>query len=102
MIVIEKNPGEKIPYEVHGTKVTFDDELTLNLAKLERDWPIHREVYYDADGELITGIQAATALVAEIDIPEAQYETTGSEDEEERVKKPIDMDAVTLTLWAID
>ena len=102
MIVIEKNAGPKVPFEERGTKVTFDDELTLNLAKLERDWPIHREVYFDADGELITGIQAATALVAEIDIPEAQYETIGSEGEETTVRKPIDMDAVTLTLWAVD
>ena len=38
MKVIEKNEGAKIPYEVKGTKIVFnDDELTLNLSRYERD-----------------------------------------------------------------
>ena len=33
MIVIEKNEGIKIPYSVSGEKITFNDDLTINLAK---------------------------------------------------------------------
>ena len=31
MIVKEKNEGAKIPYTVKGSKITFDDEIMLNL-----------------------------------------------------------------------
>ena len=41
MIVIEKNVGPKIPYEVNGTKITFDDDLMLNLAKRQDEEPVH-------------------------------------------------------------
>ena len=34
MIVREINEGPKISYEVDGTKICFDDDLSLNLAKL--------------------------------------------------------------------
>ena len=34
MKVVEVNVGEKIPYTVSKTKVTFDDELMLNLCLL--------------------------------------------------------------------
>ena len=37
MIIVEKNPGQKIDYEVNKTKITFDDDLTLNLAKREEE-----------------------------------------------------------------
>ena len=37
MIVIEKNQGPKIEYEVNGTKICFDDDLTINLKKREED-----------------------------------------------------------------
>ena len=40
MIVIDKNQGTKIPYEITGTKITFDDDLTINLAKRQEDWPV--------------------------------------------------------------
>ena len=37
MIIVEKNTGPKIPYEVNGTVITFDDELSLKLQKLQKD-----------------------------------------------------------------
>ena len=44
MIVIEKNEGPKIDYEIQNTatkkKITFDDDLTINLAKREEDWAV--------------------------------------------------------------
>ena len=42
MIIVEKNPGQKIDYEVNKTKLTFDDDLTLNLAKREEDYACQR------------------------------------------------------------
>ena len=61
MIVIEKNAGPKIPYEVEDTKITFDDELTLKLAKLQKDDPVHKTICYDEDGDLMIGTAGATS-----------------------------------------
>ena len=55
MIIIEKDTGPKIPYSVRTTKVTFDDDLTINLAKREQDWPVHIDICTDVDGELVIG-----------------------------------------------
>ena len=117
MIVIEKNEGPKIPYSVRTTKVTFDDDLTINLAKREQDWAVHIDICTDADGELVIGAAVGRMYVAEIDIPARRYEIvpssvseeqteSGDEDlpdegSEERVPVPLDMNNVTLSLWAI-
>ena len=99
MIIIEKNEGTKIPYEVSGTKICFDDDLTLNLAKRQKDDCVeHIDVCSDWDGDLTTSTKGAKAYVAQIDIPAAEYEG----EDEEQVKKDLDMDKVTLTLWSID
>lgn len=105
MIIIEKNAGPKIPYEVDGTKITFDDELTLKLAKLEKDEHVHKDICYDEDGDLTTGTAGARAYVAEIDIPPRQYiqpDPEEGEDPQPPVPVPLDMDTVTLTLWAVE
>ena len=52
MIIVEKNHGQKIDYEVNKTKLTFDDDLTLNLAKREEDYAVHIDVCFDEDGAL--------------------------------------------------
>lgn len=105
MIVVEKNVGEKIEYEVNGTKVCFDDDLTINLKKREEDWPVHIDVCYDGDENLVIGTAAGRAYVAEIDIPARQYITPDpveGEEPEPPTPVPLDMDTVTLTLWAIN
>lgn len=101
MIVINKNDGTKIPYEVTGKKICFDDDLTINLSKRQEDWPVHIDVCYDDDGCLVIGAAAGRAYVAEIDIPAKEYENSEGEDEAPAAK-PLDMDNVTLSLWAID
>ena len=101
MIIIEKNAGEKIPYEVNGKKVTFDDDLTINLAKRQKDDPEHIDVCFDRDGELVIGTAAGRAYVAEIDIPAREYTTPEGEDEQPE-PVPLDMETVTLSLWAIE
>ena len=102
MIVIEKNAGTKIPYEVSGTKITFDDELTLKLAKLQKDDPVHKDICYDSEGDLCIGTKEGKYYVAEIDIPAIEYEIEGEGEDQELIPKPLDMDEVTLTLWSID
>jgi hypothetical protein len=120
MIVVNKQPGEKIPYSVSGAKITFDDELMLNLAKYERDDPTHIDVCYSEDGFLVASCAGARKYVAEIDVPAREYvditideseaEASGEADESgdgawtnETLRMPVefDMDKVTLTLWAV-
>ena len=43
--VVEKTEGEHISYEVNKNKITFgDDELTINLAAKERDYPVMLDI----------------------------------------------------------
>ncbi len=106
MIIVEKNEGTKIDYEVKKAKITFDDDLTINLQKRQEDWDVHIDVCYDGDGELVLGAAAGRSYVAEIDIPARTYTETESEEGLEEpttlTPDPLDMDKVTLTLWAID
>lgn len=105
MIVIEKNVGAKIDYEVTGQKICFDDDLTINLKKREEDWAVHIDVCFDADGNLVVGTAAGRAYVAEIDIPAREYiypELVEGEDPEPPTPVPLDMDKVTLSLWAVE
>lgn len=111
MIVIEKNEGTKIPYEVSGTKIDFDDGmLTMKLERYQKDWPIHKDICMDADGNLTMGVDDGLYYVAEVDIPAREYqepevdsqsEGEGAEEGAAPAPLPLDMDKVTLTLWAI-
>ena len=109
MIIVEMNEGQKIEYEIQNTatkkKITFDDDLTINLAKREEDWPVHIDVCYDEDRELVIGTAAGRAYVAEIDIPAREYEyheAGEGEEPEPPTPVPLDMDKVTLSLWSIE
>ena len=121
MNIVEKNEGRKIEYEVNGAKVCFDDDLTINLAKRQEDYDVHIDICFDKDKNLVIGTAAGRAYVAEIDIPARRYERVpdedymipygdgsggdGTIDGEEHYKTvpvPLDMDNVTLSLWAIE
>ena len=110
IIVAEKNEGEKIPYEVSGTKIIFgDDELMVNCKSRERDYAVTLDVCKDTADGLTVGVNTeAREYVAQVTIPARQYEEvdTGEEDEDgkpikERVPLPFDMKKCTLTLWAL-
>lgn len=105
MIIVEMNEGQKIEYEIQNTatkkKITFDDDLTINLAKREEDWPVHIDVCYDEDENLVIGTAAGRAYVAQIDIPARQY-TPGETEEDPPVPVPLNLDNVTLSLWSIE
>ena len=97
--VIEKNEGKKIEWEQSGTRLYFgDDELMLNAAKYQKDWPVSVDVCKDRAGNLTIGTESALRYVAQVEIPAAQY----TEDAENREQLPLDMGDVTLTLWSID
>lgn len=100
MIIVEKDPGPKIPYEVTGKKICFDDDLSLNLGKRQEDEPVHIIICLNKARALVIGTEDSWAYVAEIDIPAKEYEEPETE-EETPVAKPLDMDKVTLTLWAL-
>jgi len=108
MIVVNKNEGPKIDYEVKNTStkkaITFDDDLSINLIKREQDWPVHIDVCFDENGWLTIGTAAGRRYVAEIDIPARQYtEETDPEDPEQTIRTPVplNLDNVTLSLWAL-
>jgi hypothetical protein len=109
MIIVEKNEGPKIDYEVKNTAtkktICFDDDLTINLIKREQDWAVHIDVCFDRDGELVIGTAAGRAYVAEIDIPARRYEEEADPEDPEKtilVPLPLDLDLVTLSLWAVE
>lgn len=112
MIVLEKNEGLKLPYEVIGTKLFLNDEIILNLAKYQRDWPVTMDVCLNQDNMLVLGAATGLYYAAQVYIPACEYEAAeepvmydedhmgGSTKPAEKL--PLDMEKVKLILWAID
>lgn len=110
IIVVEKNEGEKIAYEVSGTKIIFgEDELMVNIKSRERDEEVTLDICKDTQDGLTVGVNTeAREYVAQVTIPARGYEIvdTGEQDEDgnpimERKALPFDMKKCTLTLWAL-
>lgn len=130
MIVVEKNEGAKIPYTQNGTVVSFaDGRLSLDCALYQKDWDVHLDVCENTDGNLVMGTESGQKYIAQLDIPAREYlypepaetaetapaipadldgeetETVAVEPEhtetEPPVALPLDMEKVTLSLWAI-
>lgn len=112
MNVIEVNEGAKIPYSVSKTKITFDDELMLNVQKLERDFDVVVDICIDKYGMVTTGLGVKYA--AQIEIPARKYtekvEQNPNYDPEDETSQetittkepvPFSMANVTLKLYAI-
>ena len=106
--------SEFIPYVVKGSKITFDDEVMLNVARYERDEPNHIDVCRDRDGNLVSGVipGIAESYVAQIDIPARRYQDIpapadagegGGESAGGTTREalPFDMNKCTLTLWKL-
>lgn len=110
IIVVEKNEGGKIPYEVSGTKIIFgEDELMVNLKTRQRDYETTLDICKDKENGLTVGVNtSSTEYVAQVTIPAREYEIidTGKQDEDgnpvmEKNPLPFDMKKCTLTLWAL-
>lgn len=112
MIVLEKNEGLKLPYEVVGTKLFLNDEIILNLAKYQRDWPVTMDICLNQDNMLVLGAATGLYYAAQVYIPACEYEAVDEPvmyDEDHMggstkpaEKLPLDMEKVKLILWAID
>lgn len=123
--VIEKNAGEKIAFEQSGTRLIFgDDEIMLNAAKYQKDWPVEVDICRDKADNLTIGTASGLRYVAQVMIPAATYtetvieepeapeaDTEGTEQTEnggmnqqnvQRDKNPLDMGDVTVVLWSIE
>ena len=116
--VKEINEGRKIAWKQDGTKLTFgDDELMVNCAAYQRDWPVHLDICGDADGNLVIGTGTGRYYVAQVDIPAREYAEpepveavalaegdAGADTQQSAMAEPLplEMSGVTLTLWAID
>lgn len=105
MNIIEKEVGTKISYSLSDTKLTFNDEITLDLSKYERDFAVHLDVCMNSYGMLTMGL--SSNYVAQIDILERQYTyTDGGFDEHglpTQIKTAVAFNTtnVTLTLWKV-
>lgn len=107
MIIVNKNEGPKISYSISGNVISFrDGELTLDLEKYERDFPVHIDICENEFNMLAVGI--SRRYVAQIDIPAREYEFVENGTDEQgnpkydKVAVPFPMDKVTLTLWTIE
>jgi hypothetical protein len=100
--IIEKNEGPKIAYEENSTMVFLGDyEIMINMAKYQRDWPVHIDICSNRDNQLVVGTGEGLYYVAQFDIPAIKY--TEPETEEEIPEPlPIDMSEVVLTLWSLE
>jgi len=123
--VIEKNAGEKIAFEQSCTRLIFgDDEIMLNAAKYQKDWPVEVDICRDKADNLTIGTASGLRYVAQVMIPAATYTETVIEEPEapeadaegteqtenggmnqqnvQRDKNPLDMGDVTVVLWSIE
>jgi len=107
MNIIEKNSGTKVDYTIEENKISFrQGEVTLDLSKYERDFPVHVDICRNQFDMLTFGL--SEKYVAQIDIPAREYEMVeNGADEEgnprfEKVVVPFDISKVTLTLWSLE
>jgi len=110
IIVVEKNEGKKIAYDVSTTKIIFgDDDLMVNIKNRERDEEVTLDICKDTQDGLTVGVNTeAREYVAQVIIPARGYEIvdTGEKDEDgktitKREPVPFDMKKCTLVLWAL-
>ena len=107
MIVINKQEGPHVDFEVKDTVLSFrNGELEIDLADQQGGYPVHFDISLTQDDTLVIG--SAFRYVAEIDIParvnKLNYKEKQADDlgivQAYRTTEPFDIEQVTLTLWA--
>jgi hypothetical protein len=106
MKIEQKNEGKKIKYAVNNSTIIFDETISVNVAKYQKDTENTIDVCIDSDMQLTTGLGKWYA--ANIVIPPRKYNMVDTEQKDEdgnskyeRVAEPLNMDDVTLILWAL-
>ncbi|RII34297.1 AAA family ATPase [Clostridium chromiireducens] len=106
MNIEEKNEGQKINYAVNKSTIVFDETISVNVARYQKDFENVIDVCIDNNMQLTTGLGKWYA--ANIIIPPRKYNMvdTGTKDDKEneiydRVAEPLNMDDVTLVLWTL-
>lgn len=98
--VTDANIGPKIPYAVKGNKITFNDDLQLDLGKRERDSEVKIDIYEDIDGALTTG--PGIRFIARICIPARKYNEvqngTDTEGRPQMTKEPVAFSVLNVEL----
>ena len=120
MKIEEMNAGQKIAYDVDGTRLDFaGGALTMDLDRYRRDYPVTKDVMADGDGNLTLG-SGGRYYVAQVEIPANTYTEMQPEAAEEPVGTladseeqptapdnatmqldPLDMEKVVLRLWSV-
>lgn len=97
-------PLSSVSFELNGSVLSFrDGELSIDLDKYRRSFPVHLEVSENEFGMLILG--TARRLAVEIDIPAIELEYTFGEADDigfpkmYKAAKPLDTDKLRLTVW---
>lgn len=104
MQIVHKNEGAKIDYVINDEHLTLGNEITINLAEYERDFPVHLDICSKDNGSLTLGL--GEKYIAQIDIPHRQYiypkPNDNEEEEPSKVALPFDIQKATLTLWGME
>jgi hypothetical protein len=108
MRVLYNNDGVFVNYSIDGATLTFrGGEVVLDLAEMQRDYPVNVTISEDREGRLVTG--ASWRYIAEVEIPARLWviEKTGVADDIgfpvlRKLRQPIDMERVALTLWGVE
>lgn len=104
MRIVEKNEGAKIPYKIEETKIILDEMLSIDLKRYQNDEEKVINISLKND---ILQMGLGDWYVANIIIPAKKYELIDAGKDEkgdqkyERVSTPLNMDEVTLILWAL-
>lgn len=107
MKILHKNEGKYVDYSLSGNILSFrGGELSLDLAALQRDYPVSICISEDRAGNLTLG--ASWRYVAELELPARRsvVEKTGVADDFgfpvlRRVYLPFSTEDAMLTLWAV-
>ncbi|MEN1969036.1 AAA family ATPase [Lentibacillus sp. N15] len=107
MIITSANSGRKANYSLSGTKLTIENQITIDLQDKERT--VERVIDVCLDRQLVTIREGLGAwYVANIIIPPRRYsyQPSGEKDENdekimEEVELPVDPSLVELRLWGL-
>jgi hypothetical protein len=101
------NNNDYVNYTLIGPLLSFrEGELALDLSQSQRDYPVHIDISEDASGCLVIG--PSRRYIAEIDLPSREYTIEKGEADNfgfpklSKTALPLDMDKVSLTLWAVE